>query len=56
MLSFLHIMTAVKYPNQWAVIKLCVKSELKGNYIYIKIYYIYKIIVIITLQSGRFLL
>ena len=28
MLNFLVIMTAVKYPNQLAVITLCVKREL----------------------------
>ena len=28
MLNFFVIMTAVKYPNQWAVIKLRVKREL----------------------------
>ena len=28
MLNFLVIMTTVKYPNQWAVIKLRVKREL----------------------------
>ena len=28
MLNFLIIMTAVKYPSQWIVIKLCVKREL----------------------------
>ena len=28
MLNFLIIMTAEKYPNQWAVIKLCIIKEL----------------------------